>query len=167
MKAKFGGVKEASGFDPIPAGTYRCICVGYEETYKDCVGVINLKWKVLAGAFGNRTFFDSLHLGEKSIGRAKLVCKRLGVKKDLEGEVELEESDFVGVEAHVSVVINEYTDQTGVKKKNNKVTFSGYNETQPGSGGASGPAPSTGTGAIKNPLGDGDAGTGDADAPPW
>lgn len=160
MKAKFSNVDPASGFEPLPAGVYPCICVGYREEEKNGDGYIHLEWQVeTASAYSGRKVWDQLCFKPGgAIGRAKLVCQRLGLKKDLNADIDLEQNDFVGVRATLTVVPNEYVAGDGTKKKNNKVTFSGYNEPAPGGNGAAG------QGRIENPI---KSALHDADAPPF
>ena len=145
MKVNLKGVSEATGEDEVvPGGRYRAICTDYQEDInkKDGSGIIKLDWQFVAGDHEGFVVPDSLFCGVKGLRRTKAVCRRLGIKKPLDAEIDLEASDFIGVQATLTVEIQSYTDKNGKARQINRVTFLGYNED-------TAPAPGNGT----NPIG--------------
>jgi hypothetical protein len=171
MQANLKGVSEATGLDEIiPEGTYKMVCSAYKEDItKGGIPTINLTWTVLEGDYKGQEIEDVLFFSPKGLRRVKSVCKRLGVKKNLDENIELEQSDFFSVKAYVNIEIEKYTDKNDKERHKNRVQYyPGYNEppsvdlTDKGNGQA-------GAGAMKpSPKGAAPAQQADksADAPP-
>lgn len=120
------GVPDATDFEPLPDGAYPCACTQVEEvTTKNGDPMWKIEWAVCGGPFDGRKIFDNLVFNKAAAGRVKCVAKRvLGL--DATGPIDIHPRDLEGRHARVTVTENEYVASDGSTKKNNKVTFAGY-----------------------------------------
>lgn len=140
-------VDEASDFTPIPDGTYPCECVEVEvKKTKNGDDMWAVKWSVIGGEFDGKNFYDNLVFTEAAMSRVKMVAKRVaGIDVD-SGPFDFEPYHIEGKRAMIEVEINDYVDDKGKKRQNNKPTFGGYNYYDEGADGgapASSPAKSS------------------------
>ena len=78
-----------TGFDAIPAGTYRCMMVKSESgpTSTNSGILLSMQWKVMEGPHKGSILFDRLNFTNKDataqkLGRAKLgnICRAVGIR---------------------------------------------------------------------------------------
>ena len=120
-------VDEASDYTPIPEGTYPCECDEVKEkTTRSGDEMWSVRWSVVSGEYEGRSFFDNLVFSEGALPRVKLVAKRVAGLDVDSGPIDFEPDHLVGKRAMIEVEINEYTDDNGKLKRNNKPTFGGY-----------------------------------------
>lgn len=121
----FDEIDEASSFDPIPEGWYVCTLSEIEvRQTKAGDEMWGLKWEIVEGEYEGRFIWDNLVFTPKVYGRVKLLFTRCGVVPA--GDFEPVPAMIEGKTVKVYTEINEYTDDNGKAKKNNKVTFDGY-----------------------------------------
>lgn len=95
--------------EPIPAGNYHAEIVFAEVGLSKKQNLkIDLRWKIVGGAFDGRNVFDSLSFHPNALFRVKAVLSALGWKKNFKGTIEAE--DLIGREADIRVSIDVSTD---------------------------------------------------------
>jgi hypothetical protein len=68
------------GFDPLPAGTYRCLITdGRRATAKTGTESYKLTFTVIAGAFAQRKLWHDLWLTPKALARTKGALQKLRI----------------------------------------------------------------------------------------
>lgn len=108
----------------VPEGTYVCALSEIAPDYSQKVGDFwRLKWKVSEGEAKGRIIEDPLFFTEKSLGRVKLLCSKVGLP--VTGTYDLQPKHLLGKRAKVTVehVKEEYQGKTYTKAK---VPFGGY-----------------------------------------
>ncbi len=128
----FDTVDDVGSFSPLPEATYPCELEKVDDSRTTKAGdeMWGLKWVVLTGEYEGRYIFDNLVFSKAGYGRVKLLCSKVGLPS--EGKVNLTPEMLQGRSALVTVEINEYMDDSGKTKINNKVTFDGYEEYEKG-----------------------------------
>ena len=121
----FSQVDDVQDFSPLPDGSYLCRVAEVEERqtqYGD--EMWRVRFVVDSEAHRGRAIFDNIVFSKAALGRAKLVCSRLGL--DVSGKLELTPSLIVGRRCYVTVETEDYEDQEGNTRKRNVVPFAGY-----------------------------------------
>lgn len=125
IEIDFDKVDEASSFDPIPEEWYLSQLAEVEETTTKAGDPMwKLKWEIIQGEFEGRFVWDNLVFVEKAYGRVKLLLRRCGV--DTTGRIKVVPAMIEGKTVKLFAEINEYVDDQGKTKRNNKVSFDGY-----------------------------------------
>jgi len=124
-------IDEASDYSPIPEGQYACECdeVNEKET-RNGDEMWSIKWTVISGEYEGKSFFDNLVFTEAALPRVKMVAKRVAQLDVDSGPIDFMPEHLLGKRAMIEVEINEYTDDNGKLKRNNKPTFAGYDVYQ-------------------------------------
>lgn len=118
---------EASGGrEPLPDGSYLAELTSIEEkTTQNGDEMWRMDFTVQAPKeLKGRHIFDNLVFSESAMGRAKLICRRLGL--DVKGEMQLVPSMIKGHRAFITVTTEEYQAKDGTMRKRNAVPFAGY-----------------------------------------
>lgn len=143
-------VDEAGSFQPVPNGDYPAQIIEVEEKHTNAGDPMwNLKFEIIGdGEYKGRHFFDNLvfSANPKVRQRLKLALKRL--RFDVDKQIKLSPSEFIGRTAVLTVVQGEYADAEGVMRKNNKVPFAGYEYYEPD--GSQAPKSNTGEKPIED-----------------
>jgi len=125
MKLNFTGVPDSDDYSPLPDNDYLIEIASVEERQVSSGDQWNLKLAIQEPEYPNRHVFDSLTFSEAGMKRVKLILSRLGF--DVSGELEIEPSDLVGIQAYVTLETESYfSEKHGKEMKKNKVTYAGW-----------------------------------------
>lgn len=124
-KVDFSKYDEADGFTPIPDGQYEVEVDKVEERSTHGGDEMwGLRLKITKGEYENRFIFDNMVFSANAMKRVKLICSRMGF--DVSGEVDLKPDMLLGRRCIVETEIEDYEDDNGKVKKQNKIPFAGY-----------------------------------------
>ena len=125
MKVNFTNVDDVQDFTPLPDDIYLFKLVLIEEaTTQTGYDMWKLRFEVVSGPYEGRFIFDNMVFSEKAMRRVKLICYTLGV--DITQEVDLTPELLLNKYSYVTVVTEDFEDNTGVTKQRNSVPFAGY-----------------------------------------
>ena len=127
-KVNMHAVEDAQDFTPIPDGEYLAQLVEVDEnkTTRDGDPMWSVRWQVLEGEHAGRYVFDNLVFSAKALKRVKLVFSRLGLDVAKDQEVDWTPDMIIGKQARITVVTEEYEDQSGQKKKRSSIPYAGF-----------------------------------------
>ena len=83
-----------------------------------------LRWQVEGGEHDGRLLFDNLIFSPKAMSRCKLICSSCGL--DVSGVVDLDPPMLLDKRALISTYQEEYEDDKGQSKVQNRIPFDGY-----------------------------------------
>jgi hypothetical protein len=132
MQIDFTELPEVEDLCSVPAGEYTCTLAEVRESTSPAGHTRwGLRWEVDSGEWRGRTAcWDSLHFSERGLARARFVFRVLGFAAD--GAVEIESGQLLGKRAVVTVTPEEREDSvSGVKRRQNRVPFTGYAPAPP------------------------------------
>lgn len=127
MKYDFATQPGPDLFHSVPAGEYACRVTDVRERLaRDGSPRWNLRLEVIEGDHAGRTAgWDSITWSDRGVHRVQLVLCALGV--DARGEVQLESSDLIGLEARVRFEEEEHEDpRTGRRQLRLRVPYNGF-----------------------------------------
>ena len=124
-KIDFTKIDDVSDYSPLPEGEYPCRLVDIDEaSTRHGDDLWKLKFVVEEGEHSGRYVFDNLVFSERAMPRVKLICSRLGV--DTTGAIDLQPEHLLEKICLITVMVEDYEDETGTAKKRNRVPFAGY-----------------------------------------
>lgn len=124
-RVDFSTVSEIASFSPIPDGEYLCRLTDIET---DLTRAGDEMWKmrlqVEGGEYDGRLLFDNLVFSAKAMSRVKLVCQCCEI--DVSGELDLQPPLLLEKRFMVTTFQEEYEDDKGQTKIQNRIPFDGY-----------------------------------------
>jgi hypothetical protein len=149
MHFDFRQVQDIDSFVSIPEGVYVCrVAEVREGLARDSSVRWSMRLEVAEGEYAGRTAgWDSLTWSERGIRRVKRVLEVLGL--DVGGEVEVQPSDLIGLEARIVFQTEEREDPfSGRRTLRLRVPYAGYSSSRDGGAGdrANGRSGGEGTG---------------------
>jgi hypothetical protein len=126
-KVNFSNVPDAGAYPVAPEGIYRLEIVEIDDTAETKAGeeMWRLRLKIVSGEYKGCFVFDNLTFNTKALGKAKMLCKAVGV--DVSKEFFLTPAMLIHKELSASVIVDDYQGQT-----RNKIPFAGYSVPQEG-----------------------------------
>ena len=124
-KVDFKNVSEIADFAPIPDGEYLCRLADIEtDRTRSGDEMWKLRWQVEGGEHDGRLLFDNMVFSAKAMSRVKLICSSCGL--DVSGEIDLDPPMLLDKRALISTYQEEYEDDKGQSKVQNRIPFDGY-----------------------------------------
>lgn len=127
----FSVIPDPEDFSPVPEGQYRCVVDRVVENLSDTgKEKWDIRFRITEGEYEGRLIFDEIYFTDSALQRVKLIASRFGV--DVTREVNFEPHLIEDQPIILDVIIEEYEDRAGNKKKRNTVPFAGYHRVEPG-----------------------------------
>jgi len=136
----FPSIPNVDEFDLMPDGKYACHLEEVEEDVtKRGDEMWRLRFTVDEGEHSGRLIFDNMVFSPKAMPRAKLICQCLGL--DVSQSSDLNPEDLIGRRCVISVITQDYQDNSGQEKQRNQVPWNGYEFAPDAVGGDEGDPP--------------------------
>ena len=124
-RVDFSNVGDIADFAPIPDGEYQVRVVDIEtDMTKSGDEMWKLRLQVESGEHDGRLLFDNVVFSPKAMPRVKLICESFGL--GVSGVVDLDTPMLLNKCALVTTYQEEYEDDRGQAKVNNRVPYDGY-----------------------------------------
>lgn len=127
MRFDFGSIDDVESFISVPAGLHECRIADVREgRSRDGSVRWSFRLEVLAGDYAGRTAaWDSITWSERGVFRVKKILEAFGL--DVRGELEIQPTDLVNLQARVKVEPEEREDPvTGKRQVRMRVPYLGY-----------------------------------------